>query len=138
MTCFVFLKHPFWDSPFCLITDTFCVEWQQKPCICSDVNVSFAVKYLQWSPLFAKKIHRQTCLLVNFQTLLKTTILHKTYWWLPLKIYIINFLFQQYPYPNYLKDNFITIVQSVMALVFVLAFLYTAISVIKVHIYSFC
>ena len=19
--CFVFLKHPFWDSPFCLITD---------------------------------------------------------------------------------------------------------------------
>ena len=20
-TCFVFLKHPFWDSPFCLITD---------------------------------------------------------------------------------------------------------------------
>ena len=22
-TCFVFLKHPFWDSPFCLITDEF-------------------------------------------------------------------------------------------------------------------
>ena len=22
-TCFVFLKHPFWDSPFCLITDDF-------------------------------------------------------------------------------------------------------------------
>ena len=21
LTCFVFLKHPFWDSPFCLITD---------------------------------------------------------------------------------------------------------------------
>ena len=21
MTCFVFLKHPFWDSPFCLITN---------------------------------------------------------------------------------------------------------------------
>ena len=22
-TCFLFLKHPFWDSPFCLITDEF-------------------------------------------------------------------------------------------------------------------
>ena len=21
LTCFVFLKHPFWDTPFCLITD---------------------------------------------------------------------------------------------------------------------
>ena len=21
LACFVFLKHPFWDSPFCLITD---------------------------------------------------------------------------------------------------------------------
>ena len=21
MTCFVFLKHPFWDLPFCYITD---------------------------------------------------------------------------------------------------------------------
>ena len=24
LTCFIFLKHPFWDSPFCLITDDFC------------------------------------------------------------------------------------------------------------------
>ena len=23
LACFVFLKHPFWDSPFCLITDEF-------------------------------------------------------------------------------------------------------------------
>ena len=23
LTCFVFLKHPFWDSPFCLITNDF-------------------------------------------------------------------------------------------------------------------
>ena len=23
LTCFVFLKHPFWDSPFCLITNVF-------------------------------------------------------------------------------------------------------------------
>ena len=23
VTCFVFLKHPLWDSPFCLITDEF-------------------------------------------------------------------------------------------------------------------
>ena len=23
LACFVFLKHPFWDSPFCLITDDF-------------------------------------------------------------------------------------------------------------------
>ena len=23
LACFVFLKHPFWDSPFCLITDVF-------------------------------------------------------------------------------------------------------------------
>ena len=22
LACIVFLKHPFWDSPFCLITDT--------------------------------------------------------------------------------------------------------------------
>ena len=21
LTCFVFLKHPFWDAPFCLVTD---------------------------------------------------------------------------------------------------------------------
>ena len=21
LACFIFLKHPFWDSPFCLITD---------------------------------------------------------------------------------------------------------------------
>ena len=21
VACFVFLKHPFWDSPFCLVTD---------------------------------------------------------------------------------------------------------------------
>ena len=24
LACFVFLKHPFWDSSFCLITDDFC------------------------------------------------------------------------------------------------------------------
>ena len=23
LACFVLLKHPFWDSPFCLITDDF-------------------------------------------------------------------------------------------------------------------
>ena len=23
LACFVFLKHPFWDSPFCLTTDEF-------------------------------------------------------------------------------------------------------------------
>ena len=23
LACFAFLKHPFWDSPFCLITDEF-------------------------------------------------------------------------------------------------------------------
>ena len=68
----------FLETP--VITDAFCVEWQQKPCTCSDVNESFAGKCLQWSLLFAKKIHHQTCLLVNFQTLLKKTILHKTYW----------------------------------------------------------
>ena len=25
LACFVFLKHPFWDSPFCLITDEFMI-----------------------------------------------------------------------------------------------------------------
>ena len=25
--CFVFLKHPFWDSPFCLITDFLWHSW---------------------------------------------------------------------------------------------------------------
>ena len=26
LACFVFLKHPFWDSPFCLITDVLAIE----------------------------------------------------------------------------------------------------------------
>ena len=53
LTCFVFLKHPFWDSPFCLITDdlmccksfhTFRVEWLDCACTtkkmwrCDDVK----------------------------------------------------------------------------------------------------
>ena len=29
-TCFVFLKHPFWDSPFCLITNEFTVNLLKK------------------------------------------------------------------------------------------------------------
>ena len=33
LACFVFLKYPFWDSPFCLITDEVC---NMKPtCECS-------------------------------------------------------------------------------------------------------
>ena len=31
--CFVFLKHPFWDSPFCLITDVFVVYCTQAALI---------------------------------------------------------------------------------------------------------
>ena len=27
LTCFVFLKHPFWDLPFCLATDVF-IYWK--------------------------------------------------------------------------------------------------------------
>ena len=27
LACFIFLKHPFWDSPFCLITDDFVVTF---------------------------------------------------------------------------------------------------------------
>ena len=30
LTCFVFLKHPFWDSPFCLITDDNILETLQS------------------------------------------------------------------------------------------------------------
>ena len=34
LTCFVFLKHPFWDSPFCLITDEgyFCRKFAATKC----------------------------------------------------------------------------------------------------------
>ena len=30
LTCFVFLKHPFRDSPFCLITDEIIVEINER------------------------------------------------------------------------------------------------------------
>ena len=30
LACFVFLKHPFWDSPFCLITDVVFFEFAEK------------------------------------------------------------------------------------------------------------
>ena len=30
LTCFVFLSHAFWDSPFCLITDYFNEPVQRK------------------------------------------------------------------------------------------------------------
>ena len=30
LTCFVFFKHPFWDSPFCLITDDTIEQWSQN------------------------------------------------------------------------------------------------------------
>ena len=30
LACFVFLKHPFWDSPFCLITNEFTVNLLKK------------------------------------------------------------------------------------------------------------
>ena len=34
LSCYVFLKHPFWDSPFCLITnalaDTFSWDWPSQ------------------------------------------------------------------------------------------------------------
>ena len=30
LACFVFLKHPFWDSPFCLFTDEIIDEKYHK------------------------------------------------------------------------------------------------------------
>ena len=30
LTCFVFFKHAFWDSPFCLITDDTIEQWSQN------------------------------------------------------------------------------------------------------------
>ena len=30
LACFVFLKHPFWDSPFCIITDGFQIQASSK------------------------------------------------------------------------------------------------------------
>lgn len=40
--------------------------------------------------------------------------------------------FQQFPYPDYVVDNFILLIQSVMALIFVLAYMYTAVMIVKV------
>ena len=45
LTCFVFLKHPFWDSPFCLITDEFMKEASADTCLQIDdktkMNLTF-------------------------------------------------------------------------------------------------
>ena len=30
LTCFVFLKHMFWNSPFCLITDDLTLSWASR------------------------------------------------------------------------------------------------------------
>ncbi|XP_057304734.1 phospholipid-transporting ATPase ABCA3-like [Hydractinia symbiolongicarpus] len=38
---------------------------------------------------------------------------------------------QQFPYPDYVVDNFILLIQGVMALIFVLAYMYTAVMIVK-------
>ena len=53
LACFVFLKHPFWDSPYCLITDVLAAFYSQlKGCFVSfmyfancglDLNFGFSI-----------------------------------------------------------------------------------------------
>ena len=40
LTCFVFLKHPFWDSPFCLITDEldYACAFKKRSCRCESYS----------------------------------------------------------------------------------------------------
>ena len=62
LACFVFLEHPFWDSPFCLITDSFCcspnnyenvsrkiTEFDKEKARCKEHNSSKSAKSSEWS-----------------------------------------------------------------------------------------
>ena len=54
-TCFVFLKHPFWDSPFCLITDlvAFVFLWNGAISACCNLyrNSTLSIQELNFSAL---------------------------------------------------------------------------------------
>ena len=67
LTCFVFLKHPFWDSPFCLITDVF------------KVVISFA---------FGSALHRFGVLNINKVVLFKMIIEDLLLWYQLFIIYV--------------------------------------------------
>ena len=62
LACFFFLEHPFWDSPFCLITDSFCcspnnyenvsrkiTEFNKEKARCKEHNSSKSAKSSEWS-----------------------------------------------------------------------------------------
>ena len=65
LTCFVFLKHfskhPFWDSPFCLITDETCywfisesAPWE------NDIFSDFLPKFNIWyQPNYSKRVEKK-------------------------------------------------------------------------------
>ena len=45
LACFVFLEHPFWDSPFCLITDVLKSVHEISAILCSGVFRILSIIY---------------------------------------------------------------------------------------------
>ena len=53
LTCFVFMKHPFWDSLFCLITDDFSVVFIQKMSVWYKIIANLRI-YLNFVIVFVR------------------------------------------------------------------------------------
>ena len=70
LACFVFLKHPFWDLPFCLITDSILIEIYYK---CPNLSY-YTIKSLV-SPIWYTNF--QKCRPASFGNLAKHWVVYE-------------------------------------------------------------